>query len=789
MVADAYQDMMQKASPLLDTLHQLGVDCIPYKSRLCFGPLIRYIRECSESTDVGDSFLAKAIMDRVEAAPELSCPIEDPATVEAHRDTIQMMMAMLIPPALRHLQLSKVSAPFELNPFYITPAAEKLLTQQAIEFKIQEGITETIRNTTGVMACSLILNKFYGKKIAVDPPMLFTIKSLNTRAERHYKAQLNMDYIEIHALREPKPLSEAQINQLLSNIYDLDLWLHHLPPDNFAFHGIVTTTMLDITEEEALSRMKQQLLRKDAIIESANIGELECLVRNYFNLQDLRLGVTAIDYPIENSVNHKYKIRFDFLANDFERLLDPSLSNSIYEKVCKYRETLLIEDLERFNPKTPIEQALLKKGLKSIIVAPLLNTAEKVIGILEIGSPRAYELHSFIELKLKELISLFSLAVERSREEIDNEIEAILRAQFTAVHPSVEWKFIEASYNLLEKRRAGGRQAITEPIVFREVFPLYGQADIVGSSTKRTNAIQADMLDNLQMVKQVLEKCDEKTHYPLIKQLLMKINRNIARIEKEFNSSDETSIVELLHEEIHPMLRHLSERYPSLVASITLYFNQLDEELGIVYRKRKAFEESVSMVNQSISAYLEQGEKDLQQILPHYFEKYQTDGVEFEMYVGASLLKQKNFDPLHLKNFRLWQLIALCDIARLVHQLQGQLAVPLQTAQLVFAYTAPLSIRFRMDEKQFDVDGAYNVRYEILKKRIDKATIEGTDERLTLQDKIAIVYLQDKDRQEYLGYLEYLQHEGYITDEIEDLQVGKLQGAQGLRALRVTVKP
>lgn len=139
------------------------------------------------------------------------------------------------------------------------------------------------------------------------------------------------------------------------------------------------------------------------------------------------------------------------------------------------------------------------------------------------------------------------------------------------------------------------------------------------------------MLDNLQMVKQVLEKCDEKTHYPLIKQLLMKINRNIARIEKEFNSSDETSIVELLHEEIHPMLRHLSERYPSLVAPITLYFNQLDEELGIVYRKRKAFEESVSMVNQSISAYLEQGEKDLQQILPHYFEKYQTDGVEFEM--------------------------------------------------------------------------------------------------------------------------------------------------------------
>jgi SOS response regulatory protein OraA/RecX len=93
-----------------------------------------------------------------------------------------------------------------------------------------------------------------------------------------------------------------------------------------------------------------------------------------------------------------------------------------------------------------------------------------------------------------------------------------------------------------------------------------------------------------------------------------------------------------------------------------------------------------------------------------------------------------------------------------------------------------------MDEKQFDVDGAYNVRYEILKKRIDKAIIEGTGERLTTAGKVAIVYLQEKDRQEYLEFFEYLQHEGFITDEIEDVRLGKLQGVQGLRALRVEVK-
>ena len=41
-----------------------------------------------------------------------------------------------------------------------------------------------------------------------------------------------------------------------------------------------------------------------------------------------------------------------------------------------------------------------------------------------------------------------------------------------------------------------------------------------------------------------------------------------------------------------------------------------------------------------------------------------------------------------------------------------------------------MTISFRMDEKQFDVDGTYNARYEIVKKRVDKAYIKGTTERV-----------------------------------------------------------
>src|SRR5262249_38596057 len=70
---------------------------------------------------------------------------------------------------------------------------------------------------------------------------------------------------------------------------------------------------------------------------------------------------------------------------------------------------------------------------------------------------------------------------------------------------------------------------------------------------------------------------------------------------------------------------------------------------------------------------------------------------------------------------------------------------------------------------------------------IDKAIIKGTDERLTQPGKIAIVYTQPREAQEYRDYIAYLQAVGELTDDVEGLVLEDLPGAQGLHALRVTV--
>lgn len=776
-VAYAYPD---------DPFESIGMKHLPFETYFSLIPLIRYLEEKVDSDYPGEAFIAQTILEKIDQVPELRQPLKDLSTLDEYHDIIEMMMLLLLPPTGRSNILAKMTPPFSMRSVYITPAMQELMNKHEVSLVLPD-VMEKIYCARVIKACTFILQKFYDQKIVDDQLFSITVRDPKSGLTRFFKTSMSMDFIDIEAKKPLKPLSRETINQMLRNIYDIDLWLEHLPPENFAFHGFVMGQMTDITEEEALSRIKFKLLGQDAVTGQGNIDALQDLMRTYFRQPDLRMGITAIDYPAERMVGHRYRIRFDFLADRHECLLNNANSNSIYEKVCKYKEVLLVEDLNALKKKTPIERDLIEEGIQSIIVAPLKNKKGNIIGLLEIGSPTPFRLHSFIELKFKEIIDLFATAVERSRDEVDNRIEAIIREKYTAVHPSVEWKFIRNAFEILENREKNISRE-PPPIVFDDVFPLYGQADIVGSSDIRNQAIQEDLKINLKLAATTAKRCLQVLEYPLLEQMLMYIEKDMAILDGEFNSSDESRIIELLQNDIHPLFHQIGVNHPELSGFISHYFSKLDPEFQIVYQKRHSYENSVSLLNRSISKYLDSEQEKMQQLLPHYFEKYKTDGVEYDLYIGQSLLRTGLFSDLHLQNFRLWQLILMCEITRLVDQLQDRLEVPLVTAQLIFAYTNALSIRFRMDDKQFDVDGAYNVRYEILKKRIDKATVNGTDERLTQAGKVAIVYLQEKDRQEYLRYIEYLQHKGYVTGEVEELEINRLQSVQGLKALRVTVK-
>ncbi len=759
----------------------------PYPTKLSFVPLIEYWEGLLENGELDERVIAREVFKQLDKYPFFNELIEDESILEKYPEVVNLLLSGFFPSIQRKKLLGAAHKPFFMEPFFRTPAMLDFLSAGRLNIHFDMEMVEA-KKMGIIKACSFILNQHYGQKLDINPSFIYTLEIEGTSKIGHYKSLSDKQFVEVIPTKPLKKITQEQINQLLRNVYDSELWLKMLPPENFEFQGIGLERLINITAEETLSKMKYKLLEKDAIVKPENIKELEKDLKTYFDIPDLLLGITALDYPSKFEVSHRYKIRYDFLAEKHENILSENNHDSLYEKVCKWNTEMIIEDLSTYDDGTSFPKDLIKEGIKSIIVTPLVNKDNRVIGILEIGAPKAFQLTSFHKLKLKAVAPLFSMSLLRSREEIDNRIEAIMREEFTAMHPSVEWKFIEEAFEIMEKREDDPDYSNMNPIGFENIYPLYGQADIVGSSHLRNISIQADLIANLNLIKNVFSVAVKHITFPLLDLKLSEVEKNIKSIRKGITSDDETRVLEFIKNEIHPLFEEIKNRNPEIRAEIITYYKKLDPNFGFLYQDRKKYEESVAKINDMISWVLNDAEKEGQKMIPHYFDEYKTDGVEYDIYTGQSLLKQGNFNEIHLHNLRLWQLMTMVEVTRKVEKLKATLEVPLDTAQLIFVYGNPLSIVFRLDEKRFDVDGAYNVRYEIIKKRIDKATIEGTGERLTVKGKIAIAYTSEKDKVEYLGYLNFLKEKKYISGEIEDLALAKMQGVEGLRALRVTVE-
>jgi len=389
-------------------------------------------------------------------------------------------------------------------------------------------------------------------------------------------------------------------------------------------------------------------------------------------------------------------------------------------------------------------------------------------------------------VKLQEVLPLFAMAVQRSMDELDTRIQAVIKEQCTAIHPAVEWRFRQAAMRWVEQRQHGALVEM-DPIVLEDVYPLYGVSDIRGSSVRRNAAIQADLITHLQMVRELLELGYASHPLPLLTALSFHTGRYIARLETGLGSSDEALVLDFLRREVEPVLAYLETCGPEVRDKIARYRTIVHPRLGTLYQQRKDFEDSVTQLNETLAAYLTSVQTQAQSMIPHYFEQHKSDGIEYGIYIGAALLERDGFDMVHVHNMRLWQLLITCGLARQAAHVQAQLKMPLDVAHLILVQGTPMAIRFRFDEKRFDIDGAYNMRYEIVKKRIDKALIKDTQERLTQPGQIAIVYTQPKEALEYRDYIEYLQAQGELEAGLDELELEDLQGAQGLQALRVKV--
>ncbi|NVO85695.1 GAF domain-containing protein [Hymenobacter terrestris] len=760
----------------------------PFRTSLSLEPLIAYWKAGEESANEGIALLSRSVGAQVAAADWARGSITDLDQLECNCDLVETLMLAVFPPASFETDIVGAVAPFQRHSFYYTPRfADVLLNTQHIIKQPLNISMDQLEVYTTRMAYQLILEKVYGVKLPLQSGVIFTVPDYQMGLYRHYSVDFNSTFLNVHVEGKKPELSDEQLEFLSRNPHRTELWLELLPPETFVLEGFNILHLVDVTEQEVLSELKYDLLERDVLQASDRLEQIQEKLRVLFGKPALQLGIAAYDENKRAFVDFGRKINHSFLTKQLHNPDASSGFRQIYGRLWADRRPLVLEDVEQADIPEDLREQILSLGIRSAILA-LLPYGDDTVGLLELASPTVGELNEFSLEYVNQFLPLFAVAVKRNAEDLQTRVQAIVKEKFTAIHPTMEWRFTDAAQNLLQKLEDGNRQAEMEDIVFHDVYPLHGACDVRGSSAARNEAIQGDLIEHLTLAGKVLKKASDFQQLPILDELKFYVGKNLRRLRQGMASGDEVSIFDSLRTQMEPLFEYLGQNTPELRPIIAQYWAQIDPELGILYKRRKDFEHSTTLLNDAIAAYLDEEDDKAQAMFPHYFQRFKTDGVEHNIYVGAALVEDKPFDLVFLKNLRLWQLLTMVEITRRTAALRDQLPLPLETTQLILIHGQPLSIRFRQDERQFDVDGAYNIRYEIIKKRIDKATIMGTGERLTQPGYLALVYSQQREADEYFEYLDYLQDRGLLEDEIEELELEELQGTKGLLALRVKVK-
>ncbi|MEO7923367.1 MAG: hypothetical protein ABIR30_06795 [Chitinophagaceae bacterium] len=757
-------------------------------SSLSFRPLVAALKKNITDGNPGMQKLYGQVVREIEQHPELMETITDLSILRPHAELIQELLSAVFPPTTANYMYG-VSFPFTLEAVYASPLFQKLLlkpgTQEIVFPESSTGLS--LKKQRLHFAYGLILKKYLGYNVSDISRLVYMHKDELTGLNRYMELRLDGRFIDVKPAGEMPPLPSSILDQQTNRLLEVEELMHQVPIEQFIFEGITVMRVNDVTSQEVISEIKNKLLDNNAFSDASVYPGLETHIQSLIGLTDLSIGVTPFF-----KINNHYV--YSDLHNNNSLLFRHFHSTAEKDEISDYCKLLFRDNNKPILFETLDEQTLSEvqclqyyytTGGRSLILCPLKLNNE-LIGMLEIISKEPGRLKPTHMSKIDDAIQLFTLGLEKSLEQLNAQVDRVIKKKFTAVQPAVEWKFTEAALNYIVNKQSK-EEVKVDRIAFNDVHPIYGAIDIRNSSTERSHAIQLDMIEQLEHARKVVKKAQAEIQVPLLQEIEFKIEKHIEAASDVLQSEEEMSIVEFMQGQVVSVFNHLHSTEPSIKNEIEEYFASLDPQLGMRYHHRKEYEQSISRINDTLARFIDKEQAAAQKVYPHYFERYVTDGLEFNIFMGQSLSPRKKFDEIYLRNMKMWQLTVLAKAARITHNLEKELSHPLRTTQLILSHGQTLSILFRTEERKFDVDGAYNIRYEIVKKRIDKVRIRDTNERLTQPGMIAIVYSQTRDAVEYTEYIEFLQSKNLLKEEIERYDLEELQGVSGLKALRVKV--
>jgi hypothetical protein len=779
---------MQSIAVNLGRQQDLTKNLIGAEVHLSLKPFIRFIEEKVRTDKSSKSSIYHYILAQFYKHPELEQPIS-PAEAGNYTDLFELIYICLAPLLNdQDQQLWAVGTPLTPQFYFGTPAFYSIILDPKTQ-ELRQGLNlagpKEMEHSIRTSFYNLILRKFYNFSLTDKQFTIYSIVDQETHLLKYYRLNIDFRFIEIH---NHGPLPELKLQSLRSSWKDEAITLGHLeqvlPTSQFSIEGIAVVNLTEVTAEYALESIKNVIIEHNECSAGSYHSNIVMALKTICGSDTLEFGLLPY-LRLNNKTLVDEKSGFESILLHLAKAADEgSYQELLAHYLASPRQLVFQEISMKEQERFPMLKLLYQNGIVSYALFPL-HYSGKLVGCLEVFARKAGAFDTHTLSKLEPAFSLLAQLFQNIITDFNNELTRVITDKFTSIQPAVQWRFYEAAYQYLI---AESDDAPIKPqaIFFENVQPFYGAIDIKDSSIQRNLSIRKDLNLHFELLENTVKAIAMQLETGVQDYIPSDALISDYKGHKQLSDAEILKIEDYLLRQLPPYFRLLKEGKPELSAIVDNYFRVTGPQ-GIVYANRNQYERSMQTINGKINSMLNDFNGRLQAIYPCYFEKFRTDGVEFDIYVGQSIAPDIPMPEDLIQRFRLLHLEVIATIAQTAHALIPDLSDYLQTTQLIFVHEKSIDISFRPDEQRFDVEGGYNIRYQLVKKRIDKAHIKNSEERLTQPGKIAIVYINNLEAQEYIGYIKVLQSRNILKDDVEHIEIEELQGVDGLKALRVGV--
>lgn len=636
---------------------------------------------------------------------------------------------------------------------------------------------------------SLIFERLYGLPAKENNSIVYHHVNDEGEIIDYYDLNIDFKFVDI---KPKKDLPQIDVGLLTKNANDAALFdwnnvVSAIKIVDFELSGFTIVTFKKTSLEHTLKRIQSILLDLATYNYHLFLSDLEKIIAPLLKGSDTIFSL----FPLFQLNGFPF---FDYSITNKSILISESYAKNTYTNIrpevanyLKHPHLIFYNAMDGIKNTTSIfDEQVKASGVKTYLCIPLIHN-HALSGILEIYSHKLDQLDNETIHSLRSLVPLLSQLSYDITAEFKKRIDEIIINRFTTIQPAVQWKFNHVAAQYIQELENDDQNAHIKPVIFEEVYPLYGAIDVKDSTIIRNASILKDFSFKVRQLALLIDELSLDGKH----QLIVDFSKHVEQITQSLDhiSFDESmvKIIEFFRKDVQPFLDEARRQFPTKHAIIAHYAQHFftNRETGEFYRNE--FETSLRHINHLISKELNHFNNFIQGNYPSYFQKFRTDGIEYDVYIGESITPQQPFSKEFIHVFRRQQIISMARIALKTHQARNTLALPLETTQLIFINPHSIDISFREDERRFDVEGSLNIRYEIIKKRIDKIRVKRTKERLTQVNKIAIVYLSDEVLEDLNLSIQAIYDMGIIEHTIEHLKLEDVQGIAGLKAIRLTI--